>query len=173
MNQKNFKSASKIDDVVPVGRCGLYCVRIQNINSLPEPFRIILKNRGHNIIYLGIATSCLNKRFLNQELRGNGHGTFFRSIGAVLGFKPLKGSLLQKSNKRNYKFSKTDTEEIIRWINHNLLVNWVEYSGDFDVIETNLIQKHEPLLNLAKNPGALRELSELRSECVRIANSLY
>jgi hypothetical protein len=139
---------------------------------LPDPFKTVLRNRGHNIIYIGIATGCLNKRFLKQELRASGHGTFFRSIGAVLGFKPPKGSLLEKSNKRNYKFSKADTDKIIQWINNNLVVNWVGYDGDFDVIETNLIEKHEPLLNLAKNPAALKELSELRAECVRIANSL-
>lgn len=172
MNEKCFKNAGEIDDIVPVGHCGLYCIRIRNINNLLKPFKKVLNDRGHNIIYIGIATGCLNKRFLNQELRANGHGTFFRSIGAVLGYKPPKSSLVDKSNKRNYRFSKDDNEKIIEWINQNLTVNWVEFSGDFDQIETKLVQKYRPLINLAKNPSALQILSDLRAECVRIANSI-
>jgi hypothetical protein len=125
----------------------------------------------HNIIYIGIATESLKKRFLNQELRANGHGTFFRSIGAVLGHRPPKGSLLTKKNKRNYKFSETDEQKIITWMNDNFKVNWVECDGDFEEIETQLIIKHRPLINLAKNPDALQLLSDLRKECVQIANS--
>ncbi len=171
MNEKNFKNASDIDNLVP-NVSGLYCIRISDTNKLPKPFNTFLANRQHNIIYIGIATESLNKRFLNQELRANGHGTFFRSIGAVLGYRPPKGSLATKANKRNYKFSQTDEQKIIKWINDNLIVNWVEFTGDFETIETELIIKHRPLINLAKNPSALQLLSDLRKECVQIANEL-
>lgn len=171
MNEKNFKKASSIDNLVP-HNSGLYCIRISDINKLPKPFNTFLSERQHNIIYIGIATESLNKRFLNQELRANGHGTFFRSIGAVLGHRPPKGSLTTKANKRNYKFSQTDEQKIIKWINENLQVNWVEFSGDFESLETGLITKYRPLINLAKNPSALQLLSDLRKECVKIANEL-
>jgi hypothetical protein len=171
MDEKHFKNAGEVDNIIPVNRCGLYCIRIPDINKLPTPFNNILKERGHNIIYIGIASCCLNKRFLNQELRANGHGTFFRSIGAILGYKPPKGSLIEKCNKRNYRFSKDDNAKIIKWINQNLKVNWIEFGGDFDLIETMLIQKYRPLINLAKNPSPLQILSDLRADCVRIANS--
>lgn len=171
MNEKNFKSAGSIDNLVP-HNSGLYCIRISDINKLPKPFNTFLADRQHNIIYIGIATESLNKRFLNQELRANGHGTFFRSIGAVLGHRPPKGSLTTKANKRNYKFSPTDEQKIIKWINDNLQVNWVEFSGDFENLETELITKYRPLINLAKNPSALQILSDLRKECVQIANEL-
>lgn len=170
MNEKNFKSASIIDDLVP-DDAGLYCLRLKESKKLPRPFNEILLERNHNIIYIGIASQSLNKRFLNQELRANGHGTFFRSIGAVLGYKPEKGSLLLKANKRNYTFSGSDEIKIIDWINDNLIANWVKYDGDIEGLETLLIQKYLPLLNIAKNPLSIRELSDLRSECVRIANS--
>ncbi len=140
MNENQFKIAGIIDSMVPVRSCGLYCIRIPSVNKLPKPFNTILSERGHNIVYIGIATGCLNKRFLNQELRGNGHGTFFRSLGAILGYKPPKGSLLIKANKRNYKFSAADNKKIINWINKNLTVNWIEYDADFDTIETKLIR---------------------------------
>ncbi len=170
MNEKNFKNASDIDNLVP-SNSGLYCIRIKNYKVFPEPFDRVLEERKHNIIYIGIASQNLKKRFLNQELRANGHGTFFRSIGAVLGFKPPKGSLKNRANKKNYKFSTSDESKIIEWINKNLLVNWVEFNDDFESLETNLIQKYLPLINIAKNPLSVKELSDLRAECVRIANS--
>jgi hypothetical protein len=171
MDVKNFRKAASIDSFIPIKCSGLYCIRISNISKLPNPFNTLLQDRGHNILYMGIATNCLNKRFLNQELRANGHGTFFRSLGAVLGYKPQRGSLITKSNKHNYKFSKEDCNMVINWINENLIVNWVKYSGNFESIETALIEKYQPLLNIAKNPSRLQLLSELRADCVRIANS--
>ncbi len=169
MNEANFKSTNEIDCLVP-NASGLYCIRISDINKLPSPFNSILKERNHNIIYIGIASQSLSKRFLNQELRAKGHGTFFRSIGAVLGYLPPKGSLVEKKNKRNYKFSPKDEEKIIDWMNTNLVVNWVEINTNLESIETILINKYEPLLNLAKNPAALEILSELRKKYVNIAN---
>lgn len=171
MNEKNFKSAANIDNLVS-HKPGLYCMRIVEINKLPKPFNSFLGDRQHNIIYIGVATESLDRRFLNQELRANGHGTFFRSIGAVLGYRPPKGSLVTKKNKRNYKFSKTDEQKIIKWINDNLQVNWVEFGGDLETMETELIRTHRPLINLKKNPLALQLLLDLRNECVQIANKI-
>ena len=169
MNVANFKSASIIDLSVPE-KPGLYCIRIKNIDALPKPFSTELNNRHHNIIYIGIATQSLNRRMLNQELRANGHGTFFRSLGAVLGFRPPLNSLAVKKNKRNYKFSSADETKIINWINDNLLINWEEQRNGFEEIETVLILKYKPLINLAKNPYAMEDLSKLRKECVAVAN---
>lgn len=170
IDEKNFKPAGSIDNLVP-NVPGLYCMRIIDINKMPKPFDIYLNNRGHNIIYIGIASQSLQKRFLYQELRAKGHGTFFRSIGAVLGYRPEKGSLKTKANKRNYKFKPEDEKKIINWINNNLIANWVTFDGNIESIETGIIQRYLPLLNIAKNPMALNELSELRAECVKIANS--
>ena len=107
---------------------------------------------------------------LKQELRARGHGTFFRSIGAVLGFRPERGSLLFKKNKRNYKFNKDIENQIIQWINDNLIVRWKTVDSIKENEETKLIQNFKPLLNIAKNPLALSLLSDLRRECVEIAN---
>jgi hypothetical protein len=169
MDDNRFLSAGDIDHLVPHAS-GFYCIRINDVNKLPTPFNSYLTDRQHDIIYIGIATESLNKRFLNQELRANGHGTFFRSIGAMLGFLPLKGSLRLKKNKNNYRFLPCDEKKIIQWINEHLKVSWVEFNGTFETLETELIKKHRPLVNLAKNPLTLRELSELRKKCVRIAN---
>jgi len=169
MDEKLFKSASLVDSLVP-DLPGLYCIRITNAKCLPFPFDTELSDRKHNIIYIGIASQNLNRRLLHQELRAKGHGTFFRSIGAVLGFRPIKGSQTNKKNKKNYKFSDRDELKIIEWINDNLKVNWVAHPDNFDMIELTFIQKYRPLLNLAKNPAAFRTLSNLRAECIRVAN---
>ena len=166
--EKSFTSAKKIDNLIP-NITGIYCIKILYSNNLPEPFNTILSDRKHNIVYIGIATECLKKR-LNQELRAKGHGTFFRSLGAILGYRPLKGSLITKKNKRNYKFQPNEQKEIIEWINNNLVVNWVELNNNFETIETELIEKNKPLMNISKNPVALELLSNLRKECVEIAN---
>lgn len=168
MNEKNFKSASDIDDLVPEVP-GMYCIRIKDSKALPKFFGDALAERNHNIIYIGIASQSLKKRFLGQELRANGHGTFFRSIGAVLGYRPIPGSLREKKNKNNYAFSKQDELKIIKWINANLLVNWIAFNGSLNGIENELIREYVPLLNIAGNPAALPELQELREECKRVA----
>ncbi len=169
MNENNFKNANSIDKMVPE-KPGLYCVRIKDIKKLPTPFSTELEERNHNIVYIGIATQSLNVRMLNQELRAKGHGTFFRSLGAVLEFRPPKGSLTEKKNKRNYKFDSSDERKIIKWINENLKINWVEFSRDFETIESSLLLKYKPILNISKNPYSIPRLSELRKECVEIAN---
>ncbi len=169
MNEKNFRIAGSIDDKVP-DTPGLYCIRISNPELLPPLFAQHLKERGHNILYIGIATTSLNKRFLGQELRARGHGTFFRGIGAVLGYRPPKGSLRDKANKSNYTFAATDEKAIIAWINKHLMVNWVVFNGDFEDTETQLIREYLPLMNTAKNPAVLEELAVLRKECRNIAN---
>jgi hypothetical protein len=168
MNKKNFKSAAVIDNIVP-HTPGLYCIRITDGNKLPAPFNKLLADRNHNIIYIGIASKSLKTRFLNQELRANGHGTFFRSIGAMLGYRPAKGSLKDKTNKRNYRFLPSDEIRIIEWINKYLTINWVEINEDLEAIETALLDKYRPLLNLAKNPSAITQLTKIRAECVKIA----
>jgi hypothetical protein len=87
INEKNFKDVSQVDTKVP-DEPGLYCIRITNIFNLPVEFATVLESRQHNILYFGVASQSLKRRMLHQELRAIGHGTFFRSIGAVLGFKP-------------------------------------------------------------------------------------
>jgi len=169
MDESRFNLVDNVDNLVPT-KPGLYCIRIKNIDGLPEPFNSELEKREHNILYIGIASKSLNKRMLNQELRAHGHGTFFRSLGAILGFRPPFNSLAEKKNKRNYKFSKSDENKIIDWINKNLLVNWVEQSSGWKIIETALILKYKPLLNIANNPNAIPKLSRFRKECVDVAN---
>lgn len=171
LSHEKFVSAGEIDSRVP-GHPGLYAIRIKEQSALPNGFADLSLQRGHDLLYIGVASRSLSTRFVGQELRARGHGTFFRSLGAVLGYRPEPGSLIGKGNTRNYVFSISDEREIIAWINQNLLVNWVAVSPeDQDHLEKQLIRENLPLLNLQGNPAALPELSAVRAECVRIANT--
>lgn len=165
-----FKTAGIIDKIVPPKK-GFYCIKLASEAKLPIRFQSHLDTRKNNILYIGKAEGqTLRKRFLGQELRAEGHGTFFRSIGAVLGYLPEKGSLLAVKNKNNFTFKPSDKSKIIEWINKNLEVNWIEYNGDFS-IEKVWISKYCPLLNDTHNPKKLIELREVKAYCRAIANS--
>ncbi|WP_157535917.1 GIY-YIG nuclease family protein [Microbacterium sp. Root166] len=168
----HFRSAKEVDADVP-DQFGLYAIRARSLVVIPEPYRSVAEERESTLIYIGEATGqTLRKRFLRNELRGRGHGTFFRSIGAVLGYRPVAGSLVGKANQRNYRFSPTDTVAIVNWINDNLEVSWVAFDEGVHDVEVALIRRHGPLLNLRDNPRALRELSALRAQCCAIAQGV-
>lgn len=160
----DFKDAGIIGPLVP-DKLGMYCIRLKEGCRLPSKFQAILDSRTHNILYIGIATKNLKIRLLNQELRHKGHGTFFRGIGAVLGFLPPKGSLRNKRNQNNYIFSPSDTIQIINWINENLEVNWLVSDVDLKSIEKSLIKNISPLLNIQSNPKKLKALVDAKVQC--------
>lgn len=169
MDEGQLFRVADIDCIIPFKSPGLYCIRIKDISTLSRPYSEILSERNHNILYIGKATCCLKKRFLDQELRGIGHGTFFRSLGAMLEYRPQIGTLVGRKNKHNYKFTLDDSKEIINWINSNLLCSWIECNGISERLETKLISEYLPLVNLAKNPAALQLIRDLRKECKRVA----
>ncbi|GGG66216.1 GIY-YIG nuclease family protein [Epilithonimonas arachidiradicis] len=142
---------------------GLYSLRLKEKCLLPKPFQQFLSEREHQIIYVGKAQGQTLKERLNQELFAKGHGTFFRSIGAVLGYLPEAGSLHGKSNQNNYKFIKEDQKKIIFWIENNLEIA-VFKTSNFEE-EKHLICKLKPLLNDSHNPLALAELRMAKDKC--------
>lgn len=147
---------------------GLYCIKLRKGVRLPAKYG---KVREDGVIYIGQASTSLNQRFWRQELNHHGAATFFRSIGAMLGYLPPKGSLAGKST-RNYKFSPEDTEAIRQWMRLSLLVNCIVVEPSaIDDIEEALIKKYCPLVNIAKNPAASAELSAARDKCVAYAKS--
>jgi hypothetical protein len=168
INEKNFKAINQCEGGIP-DVPGLYCLRIKDPKALDTVFSNVLAERNHTIIYIGVASKSLQNQFLGQELRAKGHGTFFRSLGAVLGYCPEAGSLLGKSNQNKYKFSSENEQEIIKWIDENLIINWVSANDDLDDIEDKLIKKHLPLLNISGNPGALNNIRVLKDRCKTIA----
>lgn len=170
MNSSNFRSVKQLNDSDVPDSSGVYVIKIKNIDKLPPTFGKVLRERKHKILYIGISTNSLRRRLWGNELHAKGHGTFFRSLGAILGYLPETGSLSEYRNKRNYKFSAQDSAEIIRWIEDNLEINFIAHSENLGKIEESLIVKYVPLLNLDKNPVKLSELVELRRKCEAVAN---
>lgn len=167
----NFISPRNLENIQSLDTTGFYCIKLKSNSQLPDRYQQHLKKRQHNIIYIGKAENAtLRKRFLGQELRAKGHGTFFRSIGAVLEYVPEPGSLKNRRNKNNYKFNFKNENQIIYWINQNLEVNWVPYNQDFS-LEKAFILKYMPLLNHTHNPLKLLELIEDKARCRAIAKN--
>jgi len=151
---------------------GLYTIHIDAAESLPPGhFREVLKERGTTLLYLGKASN-FERRLIRQDLKHEQPSTFFRGIGAVLGYRPPRGSLQGKKNQNNYRFSGEDTGKIIVWIDLHVRVCWAECDSDIiDAVERHLIKRFEPLLNTRAQPHPYRLLAELRRECREIVCS--
>ncbi len=151
---------------------GLYAIFVDAADALPVPFGDLLAARETTLIYLSKAGDSLRKRLGEEELRHKRAATFFRSLGAVLGYQPPAGSLVGAKNQRNYRFSSQDTAAITVWIDAHLRVRWLALPKDeTESYEPLLIALLRPLLNLKGNSSALPELRALRTECCRIAAS--
>jgi hypothetical protein len=137
--------AHESDDCVP-HRAGLYAIFLDTPQLLPAPFSTrLLSGNERQLIYIGIATKSLQARLVKQDLRHKSPSTFFRGLGAILGYMPRAGSLIGRRNQNNYRFSPDDTRSIIEWINSHVFVRWVE-STDCAVIERLAIPRYNPIL---------------------------
>lgn len=169
VDETNFKSIADLNEEV-LNRKGLYCIRLKLGSSLPKKYQDILERRQHKYIYVGKAERTLRQR-LEQELMHKRPGTFFRSIGCVLGYEPIVGHLIGMRNQNNYKFSTEITNEIIEWLGNNIEVSIINYDGNFG-IEKSIIEILCPLLNIDNNPLVLQELNEDRQRCRDIARGI-
>jgi hypothetical protein len=150
---------------------GLYAIYVDRVDALSPPFRAMLESRRTTLIYLGKASHSLSRRLGQEELRHRRAATFFRSLGAVLGYRPPPGSLAHRKNQRNYRFSDADTAAIIAWLDAHLQVRWVALPrAETEAYEPRLIAALCPLLNLKDNPAPQPELIALRDTCRRIAS---
>jgi hypothetical protein len=156
-------------DIEKLQSNGFYFLRIKEKSKLPLKYNNILEKRDNRIIYIGKAENQSLKDRLDQEILHTKPGTFFRSIGCVLVYFPIKGHLKNKCNKYNYKFSKEDTKKITEWLLENIeicILNTDEFH-----LEKDLINKYRPLLNQSHNPFKLKELEKDRKKCIEIARS--
>lgn len=171
MGASNFTRVSALCPERIPQSSGLYAIRIENIDVLPEPFKSELIRRNHNLLYIGQASLNLYKRLWCEELHHHKAATFFRSIGVVLGYKPERGSLKNKKTK-NFKFNESDTKAIIRWIENNLSVSYIAHANPLDDLEEDLIVSHKPIINIQNNPFKMEVLSTLRHEALMWAKDL-
>lgn len=169
MNYNKFKRVSMLSiDDIPTS-AGLYAITIDDESILPDTFSTELKRRNHKLLYIGISKDNLRTRLWKSELHCHKPATFFRSIGAILGFTPVAGSL--QSSSRNFKFSKEDQLLIEQWMADHLLVNFIPYNSNIEDIEKQLIVNYKPIINLRDNPHKIHELEILRNKCVTIGKT--
>lgn len=151
-------------------QAGYYSIFIDSANSLPAPFSDLIRARDTHLIYLGIAEKSLFGRLVKQDLHQlKGASTFFRGIGALLGYRPPLGSLVGKRNQNNYRFDIEERDAIIQWIYAHLSVAWVAQEPALREFEAAIIRLHAPIVNKTHNPHFVPELMALRAECRRIA----
>ena len=158
-------------DQVPA-KAGLYCIQLENgADDFQPPFDEIFRQRRDSLLYIGKAKGRggLRRRLFDNELRNRGAGTFFRSLGVVLGHceqvKPLRLG-------RNFSFE--NASEIADWIRANLWVSWRVFQvEEIDAIEQELIRRRSPMLNIMHNPQATEALRHGRRDCVRRARARY
>jgi hypothetical protein len=93
---------------------GIYVICVDFPATLPEPFRSILAKRTpQTLIYIGQASKSLYKRVWEEECLHKSPGTFFRSVGVMLGY-------VSPSGGKNFEFQKPDKEAITKWILRHL-----------------------------------------------------
>lgn len=155
--------------VVPA-KPGFYSIFVDKPQSLPSPFDHYLRAKNTRLIYIGVASGSLYGRLIEQDLRHQKPSTFFRGIGAILGYRPPSGSLFGRRNQNNYKFSTTDTASIEAWNREHLFVRFVAVNtSDFPDAERRAIGRNCPILNTTHNAKRLDELADLRALCRSIA----
>jgi len=169
LNIFNFRPLTDIEKT-KLDFKGLYSLRVKNISVLPILFKQELISTHTTLIYIGKGERTLFER-LEEECRGKSNGTFFRGIGALLNFRPPKGSLIGMSNTNNYRFSKPDRTQIIEWMNENLNFNFIEVEKNIEAMEKKLVSSNCPILNTTHNPNKSKLLAALRKECRQIGLS--
>lgn len=173
LDDGSFRRAGEILALVP-DSFGVYALRLVGGSTLPDPFEALLAERSFRLVYIGQAEKqTLLKRLLGNELRARGNGTFIRSVGAVLGYRPPFGSLAGRARPQHYRFAPADRVAIVEWINSNLEVSWTALpQSEVREVEVGQIREHTPLLNLQDNPRALPALKALPVQCRTIAAGL-
>lgn len=115
------------------------------------------------IIYLGKTESSQEKRDSKTHFKSGktGSSTVRKTIGSLLrikhNLKPIPRNNTDFLNKRfsHFKFDNESEQIITEWMENNLALAFYEYpksKTEIDELETSLIQKLIPVLNIDKNP---------------------
>ena len=156
----NRVSASAAAEALPRSP-GLYAVFVDDPDRLPDPFGPELAARANpHLLYIGRASGSLYQRVWVQEFQHKSPGTFFRSVGVMLGYVTPTGG-------KNFEFAVEHKAQIAAWIARHLAVVWTVAVQDLNGNERAAIARHCPLLNLNHNPKKIAHLSALRAASKR------
>lgn len=138
--------------------------------------------KENEIIYVGKTESSQKSRDADTHFKSGktGSSTVRRSIGSLLReeFKlepiPRNDSDFLAGRTSHYKFDPAGEEIITHWMQSNLALSFYEYPKSRTEIvnlETKLIHKLIPILNIDKNPNNPygKYLANQRKKCARLA----
>jgi hypothetical protein len=172
-----------LDSLEGTPSCGLYYIRAKSDSAISgisadlyEDFkrhdRLSAEELSPDrlVIYTGQAKNLggLRQRLLQELHQQGGPGTFFRSLGAVMGKNPMCAAT--EAGRRNYRFAQQEKQEIISFINANLEVAIVEHAAvGLNDTEEREIEKYKPLFNTLYNPLPSPVIARERERCRRYA----
>lgn len=145
---------------------GYYAIFVYDINILSSTLSRVLPSNG--LVYVGMAGDSLRDRLVKQELYHKGCGTFFRSLGATLGYRPQVGSISHCKKANNFRFTDEDTRKIVGWIAENLAISWL-CEVPLESEEKRVIRELRPVFNIQNNPDKCKEVIASRKDCRDLA----
>lgn len=119
----------------------------------------------YEVVYIGKTESSQQSRDADTHFADGktGSSTVRRSLGALLLYKlklkplPRSETDIEKGRTTFYVFDKHSEKKLTKWMKNNLTMTFVEFEGakvELDDLETILIKKFEPVLNIDhKNPN--------------------
>ena len=108
------------------------------------------KFQDYDVIYVGLARKSLRDRDVKKHLLGNaGNSTLRKSLGCLFGYDLIPRDFKYNENGKT-KFNISDENRLSEWMKTNLLFFYYA-NNDYDSLESYLIQKFNPPLNLDKN----------------------
>lgn len=140
-----IENASRLESLTELpDKKGFCIICIKDKNNLPERMIDLEYNvyRDYPVLYIGTTTSLKKRRLFNGTGRNS---TLRKSLGSILE--------LEREYYRDgkYKFVKKDEEHLSKWINDNLIMFYSTNVESLVDIESYLINKYNPPLNLRKN----------------------
>lgn len=131
---------------------GNYIICLKKKATLPEISikPILTKFKDLEVIYTGIAGTSLRTRDFKQHFEGNnaGRSTLRKSLGSLFGYKQIPRD--KDPNTGKTKFNESDEYELSVWMKSNLVMYFYP-NRDFNAVESILINKFNPPLNLQGN----------------------
>lgn len=142
------------------------------------------KVNKHQLVYVGKTESSQEKRDAKTHFATGktGSSTVRKSIGALLNTEtsltpiPRNNSDYKKGRFSHFKFDQQSEELITHWMKNNLALSFYEFNGskeDLKILETALIEKVVPILNITKNQKNqfANKLKALRKVCAEQAHN--
>jgi hypothetical protein len=173
--QNQLKPFDQIEEIKDVA--GIYAIAL---NASDFPFFNDPRIVEGTILYVGKSESSIKKRVYKSHFSNNktGSSTVRRSLGAILKedleLEPIPRSIKEKKF-RDYAFIYEGEVRLTNWMVNNLSVSFYDYphgKKQINDLESKIIKRLIPVLNLKKNVSLnphLSELEELRAKCKDIA----